>query len=753
MVWIKRFSLLVAAVLAVLVILLAYVALLLNPNDFKDELTSIVRDKAKVELRFDGDIKWSFYPWLGLELDNLGMAIEGDSELLRFDRAEFGLALMPLLQQKIQVNKVKLVNLTADLSIDQEGKGNWQFAEQTSTAASSSEKSDEVESPILMGTTKSSTHQDDTAEFSLPDVKLELLQIENARINYRDLQTNQQVSVVMNAQVDDVEWDRIWPVTMDIALTQSDLQGKMPMNLEAQLNANLSVFPERQFFSMDSLVLTTKLQAHELPVETIESKLKIMKVDFDLPQENMSAEGISLSSLGINVDANLQAYQVLSSPSFTANIAVGEFSPRQVMESLSLPLPDMSSKSVLSKAQASLELNGNAQRLTLYPATVQFDETKVDAKAVLDLSPLRWDIRVEGENLNLDSYLPAEEEGKQTQSDATAESQPSANDEVAELFPVELVHSLNGYVELAFKNLRVKNLAIDTIQLVSTQSQGVVKVSPLMANLYEGNVEAKVNLDVRSNEPVIDIVPSINGIQIQPLLVDFMDMDKISGTTQLTGGLQASGNNIDALMSSLTGDLLVDIKEGALVGINLTKTVCEGISSVRNEEIDNSRFSDDTPFESMRFPANIVNGQVSTPGLTVRSAGVQVTGDGTVSLTESNLDYLARVGFSGSELDDACRVNDKVAALTFPIQCKGAFDDDPSSLCRPDLKGFAGLFANLAKAELKQKAEEEKVRLQAELDEKIAEEKARLKAQLEAKRQEEEEALKEKLKNKLKSLF
>ncbi|WOD06117.1 hypothetical protein [Marinomonas sp. GJ51-6] len=104
-------------------------------------------------------------------------------------------------------------------------------------------------------------------------------------------------------------------------------------------------------------------------------------------------------------------------------------------------------------------------------------------------------------------------------------------------------------------------------------------------------------------------------------------------------------------------------------------------------------------------------------------------------------------------MDDACQVNEKVAELTFPIICRGQFSDDPAGLCRPDLKGFGDLFLDLASAELKLKAEEEKAKLEAELEAKVAAEKARLKAELEAKKEAEEEALKEKLKNKLKDLF
>jgi AsmA protein len=454
------------------------------------------------------------------------------------------------------------------------------------------------------------------------------------------------------------------------------------------------------------------------------------------------------------------------------------------MTRLNLPIPDMSDDTALTKARANITFEGSLDSITAQPISITMDETKIEANAVVDLSPLRWDVSIAGKNLNVDRYLPtpveaSPEEIAAAKADNATETVQNTNvagaeqnsGDVGELIPVDLIRSLNGHVGVVFEGLTVKKLKIDKIELDSTQANGLVKIYPLRASLYKGDITSKVSMDVRGNTPVVDISPAIDGVQIQPLLVDFMDMDKIAGATYLNGDLSARGNQIDALMSSLQGDLLVEIKNGALVGTNLTKTVCEGIAAIRKESIKEDQFGPDTPFETMRFPAHIVNGKVSTPGLKISSAGIQVTGDGVVSLPDSSLDYQANVGVAGSELDKACRVNAKLTKLAFPIVCKGQFSDDPAGLCRPDIKGFGKLFANLAKDELKLKLEAEKVRLKeksaelkaelevkkqaekARLEAKLATEKARLKAELDEKRQAEAERAKEKLKEKLKNLF
>lgn len=762
MVWIKRLSLLVVGLLAIIALLLAYVMLFVNPNDFKDELKSVALEKANVSLRLDGDISWSFFPWLGLELENIGVALGDDPEIVQFDRAEFGVAILPLLERKIQVNKVNLVNLKASLNKDANGQGNWQLESAAADAAngdSSSRSATQASTNAVTQTDGSST------PFKIPDVQLDELRIENAQVLYRDEQTKQLINAVLNVQLNDVQWDKAWPMVMDIAVTQSDLQGQSPIKAKATLNANLTVFPERESLTLDSLVLSAEVEGDNLPASPVSAKLSAVNLDIDLPQENVLAEGVALSVLGVNVDAKVQAYQVLSDPQFSAVLSIGEFNPRYLMTRLNLPLPEMSDDSALTKARADIIFEGSLDSITAQPISIMLDDTKIEANAVVALSPLRWDVSVAGANLNLDRYLPVPVEPVEPADNQGQEKSPEVAADVSskddsDLLPVELLRSLNGHVGLVFENITVKNLKIDKIELDSTQANGLIKVSPLHASLYKGNVSSTMNVDVRGRVPSIDIVPSIEGVQIQPLLVDFMDMDKIAGATYLTGELSAKGNRIDSLMSSLQGDLLIDIKNGALVGTNLTKTVCEGIATIRKDKIDEQKFGPDTPFETMRFPARIMNGQVSTPGLKISSAGVQVTGNGIVSLPNSSLDYQANVAIAGSTLDQACQVNEKVTQLAFPIVCKGQFSDDPAGLCRPDIKGFGQLFADLAKAELAEKAAEEKARLQEKVDaekarlkSKVEEEKARLKAEFDEKRQAEEERAKEKLKEKLKSLF
>lgn len=729
-----------------LVAIVAYAMFFVNSATFKTQLQKVALEKADIHLRIDGDIQWSFFPWLGLELDDIGVSMGKDPEIVQFDRAEFGLSLLPLLKQSIKVDQVRLVNLKANLTRDASGHGNWEhsFTSSSSTAESSTTNASATTSESASADQATSADSD---KLVIPDFQLDLLQIDNAQVTLRDEQSKQNIDATFNVNLKDVEWNKAWPMVMDAVVKQSDLDGNNALTVSTKLTGNLTVFPERQVFSLADLSLSTKLQGAALPVSPLEADLTVKQVDMDIPQENVFMDQLSIKALGINATAKVKLYQVLSDPQFDAAITLEEFNPREVLKQLNIELPEMADSTAFRKVSGNVSIEGNTNDILIQPLSLVLDDTTLKANIVTKLSPLRWDANISGENLDVDRYLPPETEATSSTAVASSDTAAAASSNnteakaeaaAAELVPLELVRSLNGHVGFVFKNLIVKKLQLDQVDLDATMTNGVVRISPAAVSLYKGSSTLKALYDARTDTPKLTVSTQVKGIQIKPLLKDFMDLEKISGTTLLVGEINTKGNQVDTLIANLNGDLLAEIDDGALVGMNLTKSVCQGIAAIRKESITSSKFGDDTPFESMNFPIHIVNGEVSTPGLKMASSGLSVTGDGDISLPKQFLEYRVKVAITGSELDNSCRINDNLKNFPLPVICKGNFSDDPAGLCRPDSQAFGQLFKDLATAELKEKLDAEKARLKEKQDAKLKEEK---------------EKLKDKLKDKLKSLF
>ncbi|WCN07970.1 AsmA family protein [Marinomonas mediterranea] len=781
MVWVKRLLFVLVFLLALVLGGIGYVLIFVDPNDFKKELISLADKHANIDLKIDGDISWSFFPWLGVELNDIGVAAKGESTLAKFEEAEFRLAVLPLLQQKIEVDTVRLIGLKADLVMDEEGNGNWQLGSKTDSQKQASNQSSIASSTASMPsetdavTPNAAKAAQTSSAYTIPDINIEKIELVDAQVRFVDKQRGMDLLAMFNTNLSNVRWGEAWPLEFDIKL-----EGILPKEANGEqqsightmsLGADLTVFPEHQRLALSDLIVKTRTEAAMLPISPLLANAQIRQLELDLPQENLIIDGLSLDSLGVSFESQIKVFELLSKPQFSLAANVTEFSPRELLNKLALPLPEMADETTLSALQLTLSLEGDANAVKVQPISIRLDETQLEANASVKFTPLSWNVSVAGKTLDLDRYLPPNVEGdNKTEADSTASAEASGEEvQESDLIPVELLRTLNGTVDFTFENLKAKNLSIDKISATSVQSNGLVTLKPLFVGLYDGSAHLNATLDARSDTPKISISPNIEHVQIYPLLNDFMELDKVKGTTFASGDLHTSGNRISELMNQLNGDLLVEVKDGALVGMNLTKSVCEGIASTRSgKDVNQTAFGEDTPFESLTFPARIVNGVVSTPDLKIKAVGIQVTGDGEVSLPEQNIHYQADVSIVGSDVDQACQIKRVYRSLAFPIVCKGAFDSDPATLCRPDIKGFGRLFEKVAKAELdaklaaekaraKEKLAAEKARAKAKLDAEKAKAKAELEAKLvEAKRKAEEkkkakeEELKQKLKNELK---
>ncbi|HLD65977.1 MAG TPA: AsmA family protein, partial [Pseudomonas sp.] len=101
---------------------------LFDPNDYKDEIRQLARDKANLELTLNGDIGWSLFPWLGLELHETTLASARTPDQPFADLRMLGLSVrvMPLLRKQVQMSDIKIDGLNLTLKRDEQGRGNWE---------------------------------------------------------------------------------------------------------------------------------------------------------------------------------------------------------------------------------------------------------------------------------------------------------------------------------------------------------------------------------------------------------------------------------------------------------------------------------------------------------------------------------------------------------------------------------------------------------------------------------------------------
>lgn len=214
----------------------------INPNRFKAEISREVAAKTGREFTIAGDIRWSFFPWIGIEVNQAVLSNApgfGKFPFAAVNKANITLALWPLLSGKFIVESINLDNLQLHLERHQDGSTNWQDLTsrhilETSTAANV------APSPATIA-----VHR------TIPDsFIISTIVIHQAIIDWQDDETHQSTSyTVSKLESHDVNvQNHVFPLIMSGTIQKASM--KAPITFDANTHvaidteANTLNFPD-----------------------------------------------------------------------------------------------------------------------------------------------------------------------------------------------------------------------------------------------------------------------------------------------------------------------------------------------------------------------------------------------------------------------------------------------------------------------------------------------------------------------------
>ncbi len=113
--------------IVLLVLLVAgYFAATFNPNDYKDDIIKLVKEKKERTLHIDGDIKLTFWPKIGADLGKISLSEhQSETEFASVNNVKVALAVMPLLKKQLVVDTVYVDGAKANVIKHKDGKFNF----------------------------------------------------------------------------------------------------------------------------------------------------------------------------------------------------------------------------------------------------------------------------------------------------------------------------------------------------------------------------------------------------------------------------------------------------------------------------------------------------------------------------------------------------------------------------------------------------------------------------------------------------
>ncbi|MFQ5756296.1 MAG: AsmA family protein, partial [Acidiferrobacterales bacterium] len=126
---IKILVIFLGAVVVFTVLLAAILPLVIDPNDYKEEIIQAVKKKTGRDFSIEGNIELSIFPWLGVEVGaaELGNAPGfGKTPFAQIASAGIRIKVAPLLRREVVVDTVYMNGLKLNLTRNRVGATNWE---------------------------------------------------------------------------------------------------------------------------------------------------------------------------------------------------------------------------------------------------------------------------------------------------------------------------------------------------------------------------------------------------------------------------------------------------------------------------------------------------------------------------------------------------------------------------------------------------------------------------------------------------
>ncbi|MFB3818044.1 MAG: AsmA family protein [Candidatus Methylomirabilales bacterium] len=675
-----------------------------DPNAYKPRIVEFVKQQTGRTLTVEGDIGLTFFPKLGAAIGKVTLSEpKGTRTFAQVEEARVAVALLPLLAKRVLVDRVTLKGLAVDLVRYKDGRTN--FDDLTGTGAKPEKPAEQpaqppAGSPLAIdvgGITIDGAVIGWRDEREGTNVRLSNLTLETGRLASGESGKLEFAARVQgtqpraNLQINLETGYRLDFEAQAVALSSLDLRaaGDAPgvTGLDARLRGKtLDVDGKAGRVTLADVELTAKSK------DGLEAKVSVPRLQAapDKAESQAITADLKLVTPGRTVGANLQV------PPFTASgkqLRLAKVDVQFTAKQADLAVEGKLATPVTLDLQAQqAALAGIAGDLTLRGSTipnnslragvtgaaradwgkqnasgdlaVKLDDSNIQAKlAVAHWSQPAITFNVAADRLNVDKYLPPSKPA--AGGGAPAGGQPEQ--------PLDLsaLKTLNATGSVRVGALQVSNIKAEQVALDLKAAGGRLDLSPMSAKLYQGTLAGGVNVNANDNR--VAAKQTLSGISIGPLLRDAANTELLEGRGTLTLDLTTAGATTTQLKKGLAGTAGVQLRDGAIKGIDIAGTIRRGMALLGSKSAieEQAQGGAKTDFSELTASFTVKNGVAHNEDLQVKSPLLRLTGRGDIDIGEGKMDYVARAsvvatatGQGGKELAD-------VAGVTVPVRISG----------------------------------------------------------------------------------
>lgn len=338
------------------IILLGLVSLIglvvfVNPNELKPQISQAVTQFTGRQLQLGGDIQWSIFPWLGLQLNNARLTNTpgfGNNPFAQIKKLDIQVRLLPLLHKQLEIGKLQINGLTLYLLKNANGQVNW-------------------EGPLSVSK-KTPRHSENSYLDSLKPIGFIVtgLRIRDGHIIYNDQEKNKRLEITgLQLNSANLAINKSTPFDIQFNLTANS----PTVNAAVKLRSTILLSTGRNHLNFDHLKLTIFLKGPNYPKGELPLSLK-GNIDIDLNNEDLIADQLVAIVNQIKLTGHITGQHVLTHPSFSGHLSSPQIKAGK-----------------LTFQQINLGVHFKNKLLTLNPINAQFYQGHYQGNATVNLNP------------------------------------------------------------------------------------------------------------------------------------------------------------------------------------------------------------------------------------------------------------------------------------------------------------------------------------------------------------------------------
>ena len=727
----RRILIGVSVLLALLVVAAVAVATLVDANRFKPQIERFVQERYQRNLHLDGDLALSVFPKFALSLPPATLSDRGGTgEAASIAGAKLGVAVLPLLRGEIVADKVTVQGLKTtierradgSLSIDdligagepaaapaQPGAtdppsralprfdlggfaltgGQVTYRDQQAgrtitvdqLALDTGRIANKGETPVTVNLTFAATQPETGGKLSLK--ALAQMDVDSKVYGAKNVDATLEAS--SGTRRLDAAHITLTSVTTDPGRMAVDLVG---LAFEARGKLDADVFETR--VSAPRLALTENSASGETLQASVQlTGSRVLQANIEARGIGGVARALTLDRLAIEASTKqgAQAVQAKLATPVKANLPGGAFELSGLAGSVSIEDPGLPQKAASVDLTGTVSLDTQKETLSADLNAKSLETTLLAKVQVNGFSQPKVEMNLNADQLDLDRFVPATPGGGGAGSQSAGGNTGSASGggttagAPGQDAPVDLsaLRDLDGSGSLSVGRLRARGVELSDLRVKLKAAQGRLDADPVSASLYGGRLAATTVVQAGATPAAnrIDAHADLTGISIGPLLRDVAAKDLLEGQGNLKLALNTGGGTVDAMKRGLDGRAALDLRNGAIKGINLGESIRSARSLLRGGGQSETKPSDarkQTDFTEFDVSFVIADGIATSTDLDVKSPLLRIGGEGRADLVGSRLDYTVRASVVGTSTGQGGKDLADVRGVTVPVRLTGPFD-------------------------------------------------------------------------------